>query len=110
MMNDNADAPRGAEHPHGAATNKAELKVHRQSATSVTARAVAQAIDPVCGMTVDPHTAKHRAEHAGQPMYFCSSSCRAKFMADPDKYLTKTKAPAVAVPEGTIYKIGRAHV
>ena len=60
-------------------------------------------IDPVCGMTVDPHTAKHRAEHAGQPIYFCASSCRAKFLADPDKYLTKNNAPAVAVPEGTIY-------
>ena len=103
MMNDNADATRRAEHAHGAATNMAELKVHRQSAAGVTERAVAQAIDPVCGMTVDPHTAKYRVEHAGQPIYFCSSSCRAKFMADPDKYLTNSKAPAVAVPEGTIY-------
>ena len=61
------------------------------------------AIDPVCGMKVDPHTAKHRVEHAGRPYYFCSASCRAKFVADPARYLEKDKAPAAPVPEGTIY-------
>ncbi|MDF2971797.1 MAG: heavy metal translocating P-type ATPase, partial [Microvirga sp.] len=35
--------------------------------------------DLVCGMWVDPHTAKHRAEHNGQPYYFCSAGCREKF-------------------------------
>jgi Cu+-exporting ATPase len=59
------------------------------------------AIDPVCGMTVDPHTAKHRAEYRGQPYYFCSAGCRTKFIADPQKYLgTRTPEPAV---EGAIY-------
>ena len=58
--------------------------------------------DPVCGMSVDPNTAKHRAEHAGQSYFFCSAGCRTKFLADPAKYLEP--APAVeAVPEGTIY-------
>ena len=52
--------------------------------------------DPVCGMWVDPHTAKHRAEHDGQPYYFCSAGCRTKFMADPARYLD----PAVAGGEG----------
>src|SRR5512139_3289322 len=44
-------------------------------------------IDPVCGMTVDPHTAKHRADYHGHTYYFCNPSCRAKFVADPQKYL-----------------------
>jgi Cu+-exporting ATPase len=61
------------------------------------------AIDPVCGMKVDPHTAKHRAEHAGHPYYFCSAGCRAKFVADPMRYLEKEKATVEQVPEGTIY-------
>ena len=26
--------------------------------------------DPVCGMDVDPHTAKHRADYAGHTYYF----------------------------------------
>ena len=56
-------------------------------------------------MWVDPHTAKHRAEHNGQPYYFCSAGCREKFLADPARYLEPTVAAAKAepVPEGTIY-------
>jgi Cu+-exporting ATPase len=60
-------------------------------------------IDPVCGMTVDPHTAKHRAEHRGHPYYFCSAGCRTKFVADPEKYLSKDKRAAEPVPEGAIH-------
>jgi P-type Cu+ transporter len=59
------------------------------------------AVDPVCGMTVDPHTAKHRAEHCGHSYYFCCGGCRAKFVADPQKYLGKRQPEAV--PEGTVY-------
>src|SRR6185437_8165364 len=57
--------------------------------------------DPVCGMTVDPHTAKHRADYRGYPYYFCSAGCKIKFTADPQKYLgTRVPEPAV---EGAIY-------
>nr|WP_292510913.1 heavy metal translocating P-type ATPase [Methylobacterium sp.] len=61
--------------------------------------------DPVCGMDVDPHAAKHRAEHGGRPYYFCSNGCRTKFEADPVRYLDPASAagPAEPVPEGTIY-------
>jgi len=64
--------------------------------------APAGVIDPVCGMTVDPHKTPHRAEHAGNPYYFCSAGCRAKFVADPVRYLGKAKNPE-PVPEGTIF-------
>jgi Cu+-exporting ATPase len=60
-------------------------------------------IDPVCGMTVDPHTAKHRAEYRGHPYYFCSAGCKTKFTADPQKYLSKEEKATEPVPEGTIY-------
>ena len=59
--------------------------------------------DPVCGMTVDPHTAKHRHTHEGHPYYFCSARCREKFIAEPANYLSPASTPAKAVPEGTIY-------
>src|SRR5215212_4391125 len=60
--------------------------------------------DPVCGMSVDPNTAKHRAEHAGHSYFFCSAGCRTKFLADPAKYLAPAPAATVeAVPDGTIY-------
>ncbi len=44
-------------------------------------------VDPVCGMTVDPATAKHKAAHKGHDYYFCSAGCKTKFVADPAKYL-----------------------
>ncbi len=59
------------------------------------------AIDPVCGMTVDPHKARHRADHRGHTYYFCSAGCRAKFVADPQKYLGGRQPQSV--PEGTVY-------
>jgi Cu+-exporting ATPase len=59
--------------------------------------------DPVCGMRVDPHTAQHRHTYKGQPYYFCSAGCRAKFAADPEKYLSPDERVAEPVPEGTIY-------
>jgi len=60
--------------------------------------------DPVCGMDVDPATAKHQTKHAGRNYYFCSAGCRTKFIGDPERYLVpKAATPAVAAPEGTIY-------
>ena len=59
--------------------------------------------DPVCGMTVDPHTAAHRHTHGGRPYYFCSAGCLGKFVAEPKKYLTGQPAVAEDVQAGTIY-------
>jgi Cu+-exporting ATPase len=62
----------------------------------------AKVLDPVCGMTVDPATSKHRFDHGDHAFHFCSAGCKTKFAADPKKYLEKTEAKA-DVPEGTIY-------
>lgn len=43
--------------------------------------------DPVCGMTVDPTTARHTAEHQGTTYYFCAPGCKKAFEAEPAKYL-----------------------
>ena len=45
------------------------------------------ATDPVCGMDVDPGSAKHRVEHDGETVLFCSDGCRRKFEADPERFL-----------------------
>jgi P-type Cu+ transporter len=50
------------------------------------------ALDPVCGMTVDPARAAGQAEHEGATYYFCSKGCLAKFTADPKRYLSATPA------------------
>jgi Cu+-exporting ATPase len=61
--------------------------------------------DPVCGMTVDPLKTAHRHSLAGQTYYFCSAGCRAKFAADPPRYLgaETAKPPPAPAPPGTIY-------
>ena len=50
-------------------------------------------IDPVCGMRAAADS-PHQATHAGHDYRFCSAGCRAKFVADPARYL---KPEAVAV-------------
>ncbi|MEO5830699.1 MAG: heavy metal translocating P-type ATPase [Rhodanobacter sp.] len=57
--------------------------------------------DPVCGMTVDPQTAKYHADHDGQTYHFCSARCHENFVADPAAYLAERKPPPTA--PGTIY-------
>uniref|UniRef100_UPI0011F29C9B heavy metal translocating P-type ATPase n=1 Tax=Siccirubricoccus phaeus TaxID=2595053 RepID=UPI0011F29C9B len=60
--------------------------------------------DPVCGMKVDPATSEHRAEHHGQTFHFCSAGCRAKFEANPEKYLKPEKEAApTAAQKAAIY-------
>lgn len=75
---------------------------HHDPASHGAAHGAHLAKDPVCGMSVDPHTAKHRADHDGHPYHFCSARCREKFVADPAAYLGERK-PAPAVPAGVIY-------
>lgn len=58
--------------------------------------------DPVCGMTVDPATTPHHAEHEGHTHHFCAASCKQKFIANPAMYLHEHREPAVAIP-GAIY-------
>ncbi|PDT35756.1 copper-translocating P-type ATPase [Rhizobium sp. M10] len=65
---------------------------------------VADAIirDPVCGMTVDPEAGKPSLTHAGRIHHFCSESCRTKFAAAPQDYLTaKDPVCGMAVDRST---------
>lgn len=70
---------------------------HSQAAQAVAAGpAVSEQRDPVCGMAVDPRTARHAFETAvGAKYYFCSASCRAKFAADPDRYIASARRDVV---------------
>lgn len=87
----------GSEHSHAAELAK------RDGGPPIFSDATTMAKDPVCGMDVDPHTAKHNAVHEGHPYYFCSAGCRTKFVANPTKYLEKSAANASGLPAGTIY-------
>ncbi|GGH19447.1 copper-translocating P-type ATPase [Alsobacter metallidurans] len=88
-------------HAHGPACNHPEHAHHDHAATAPRPGIVK---DPVCGMDVDPTTAKHRAEHQGRPYFFCSAGCRTKFESDPARYLSPASVqPAEPAPEGAIY-------
>jgi Cu+-exporting ATPase len=52
------------------------------------------AIDPICGMTVDPGTAAGHYEYKGVTYYFCANSCFEAFKADPERAL-RSKAPGL---------------
>ena len=53
----------------------------------------APALDPVCGMTVDPDRAAGSYEYKGQTYYFCSTHCLHRFRENPESFLNKTTAP-----------------
>jgi xanthine dehydrogenase accessory factor len=50
------------------------------------------ATDPVCGMTVDPLTATHKAEFGGTTFWFCSAGCQVEFEKTPERYLRPIEA------------------
>jgi Cu+-exporting ATPase len=94
-------------HQHGSESKSCCSGKHEaQDGTGATKRgstvvSLDDARDPVCGMTVDPHTAQHRTLHEGHPFYFCSAGCKTKFEASPAKYLENRVTPPLI--EGAIY-------
>jgi len=50
----------------------------------------AAAVDPVCGMSVDVATAKHRSQLHGENYYFCCAGCKTRFDKQPEQYLSVT--------------------
>ena len=92
-----------AERTHESQTHGSCCCAHKSHAPAATPGAQAEK-DPVCGMTVDPHTAKHHTTHNGKTYYFCAARCREKFIANPERYLDPGQAePEPAPPPGTIY-------
>jgi len=55
-------------------------------------------IDPVCGMKAGE---KISHLHAGQMFYFCSTHCKTKFSATPEKYLSKEQDEVVVIAGAT---------
>ncbi len=49
----------------------------------------AQAVDPVCGMTVAAEASGRPVRHEGVDYYFCCPGCRRAFEKDPDAYVKK---------------------
>lgn len=55
-------------------------------------------VDLVCGMTVDPSTAKFSDTFEGKTYYFCSAMCKDQFAADPSKFVSAIMNGTVSDP------------
>ncbi len=64
-----------------------------------------EAVDPVCGMMVEPASPAASVRYEGRMYYFCSRSCVEKFKADPDRYLRGSpgEAAQAASRDGVAY-------
>jgi xanthine dehydrogenase accessory factor len=51
--------------------------------------APAEAVDPVCGMTVAADESSYPLEHDGVTYYFCRAGCRREFEANPAAYVKR---------------------
>ena len=96
-MDPNSSPKDHAEHAHHSAM---AASCHHQPP----AAGAKNAVDPVCGMAVDPEKASHTATAAGETHYFCSAGCRSKFLADPAAFLKpKAEKPTAASSGDAIY-------
>ena len=60
--------------------------------------------DPVCGMSVDPKTAKGGSfDHEGTRYFFCNPKCKDRFAANPQAYLVKAPVVVTAADKEKIY-------
>jgi len=59
------------------------------------------AVDPICGMTVEPATAAGRYEHKGTTYYFCARSCLNTFKANPEAALAPKPVSSGSIHLGT---------
>ena len=66
-----------------AALWRGELGEDTGADASLEHEAAPEAIDPVCGMTVQIAGARHSSEYDGRTWYFCGGGCKARFEDDP---------------------------
>ena len=60
-------------------------------------------IDPVCGMKVEPATARGGSfEHKGTTYYFCNPRCKERFQAEPEKFLDPNYKPGMHAMSGMV--------
>ncbi len=74
--------------------------MHDPSHLPMAPSASAGAVDPVCGMTVDPATAPASVVHEGRTYYFCNPGCARRFQAEPQRYLAGAPEPMPMAPPG----------
>lgn len=59
---------------------------HKAAPTTVAAVPPSAYVNPVCGIEVDPGSARHVIAFQGEQFYFCCDGCKLEFERDPAKY------------------------
>jgi len=75
-----------------------ELNMHHGGHGHGSGPGEGEALDPVCGMTVEIETATAKelhVAHAGVDYYFCGRGCKLEFGDDPQKYLDSSYMPSM---------------
>ena len=83
------DEPEHGHHDEGA---------HAALETSTSSEPTAAATDPVCGMTVDPESARGKGLHSSyksRDYFFCGKGCKLEFDEDPERYLDSAYVPSM---------------
>jgi Cu+-exporting ATPase len=70
---------------------------HTPTHESHSASSAATALDPVCGMTVDPNNAAGSFEYQGKTYYFCSTHCVHRFRKNPESFLNKAPQQIIGI-------------
>ncbi len=76
--------------------------LHPKPATSV-------ALDPVCGMTVNPDTAAGSFDYKGTTYYFCSTHCVHRFRENPESFLTKAAPLPIGITRQPTPKVAQKY-
>ncbi len=56
-----------------------------------------KAMDPICGMPLNPAETALKSSYQDQTYYFCSSHCLSQFKASPEKALARVQKPSLPV-------------
>src|SRR6266496_2360103 len=63
--------------------------------------------DPVCGMSVNPASARGgNFKYKGTVYYFCNPKCNERFKAEPEKYLDPKYKPGMPAMTSPMLSIG----
>ncbi|HYV77689.1 MAG TPA: XdhC family protein [Streptosporangiaceae bacterium] len=74
---------------HAGHAERAAPAAGQRAASAPAVAAPAEAVDPVCGMTVVADDSSYPLVHDGVTYYFCRVGCRRAFEADPAAYVKK---------------------
>ena len=80
------------EHPHH------DEGTHAAHGLSTSFEPTTSATDPVCGMSVDPVTARSKGLHSSyrdRDYFFCGKGCKLEFNEDPERYLDPSYVPSM---------------